>query len=254
MTLVRLTLIVIYTAVLGTLGILSCVIVPGGALFMKLARLWSWLILKTCRVRLEAHYSPALDVSIPAVYMSNHQSLFDTPALILAMPADFRMIPKHELLFVPILGQSLWLAGFIFVNRRNRASAIKSLDRAAARVERGTSIVIFPEGTRSPDGALLPFKKGGFALALKAGVPVVPVSIRGGREILPKKSLRIRPGRMEAIFGAPVSTTGYSLETKDQLLDRVREAIAAGLASPPPGAAGPAPEPPERPVSTGASG
>jgi 1-acyl-sn-glycerol-3-phosphate acyltransferase len=210
----------------------SCLIVPGGALFMKLARLWSWLILRTCRVRLTARYSPSLEASAPAIYMSNHQSLFDIPALILTIPADFRMVPKRELLFVPIFGQSLWLAGFIFVNRRNRAEAIRSLDRAASRVERGTSILIFPEGTRSPDGSLLPFKKGGFALALKAGVPVVPVSLRGGREILPKGSLRIRPGRIETIFGAPIATSAYSLETKEDLLARVRDAIAAGLADP----------------------
>ncbi len=235
MTLIRLALIVIETAVMGTLGILSCLLVPGGTLFTRVARLWARMVLGTCRVRVRVTYHPSLDAARPAIYMSNHQSLFDIPALALAMPTDFRMVPKRELLFIPIFGQALWLAGFIFVNRKDRAGAIRSLDRAALRVERGASIVIFPEGTRSKDGQLLPFKKGGFVLALKAGVPIVPVSLRGSRDVLPRGSLRIRPGTIEAVFGAPIATSAYSLDTKERLIEQVRRAMGEGLL---PGAAG----------------
>jgi 1-acyl-sn-glycerol-3-phosphate acyltransferase len=225
----RLGLIGLYTFVLGSTGILLCLVVPGGAALMPIARFWSRLVLRTCRVSYAASYDPAIDRSRPCVYMANHESQFDVPALALAMPADFRMVAKRELLYIPIFGWALWLAGFLFIDRADRERAFRTLDRAAARVRRGTSIVVFAEGTRSPDGRLLPFKKGGFVLALKAGVPIVPVSIRGGRAVLPKGSLRVRPGTIELRFGAPVETSRYTYDTRDDLIEAVRRRIAAGL-------------------------
>lgn len=233
MFLVRPALIVLYTLVLGTVGMVLCLVVPGGAALIPVARLWSWMILKTCRVRARPVYHPCLDASRPCVYVANHQSQFDIPALVLAMPADFRVVAKRELLYVPIFGWVLWLAGFIFIDRADRDRAIQSLERAQRTLRRGTSIVVFAEGTRSPDGRLLPFKKGGFVLALQAGVPIVPVAIRGGRQVLPKGALRIRPGDIDLVFGAPVATSSYTLETKDTLIAAVRERITAGLSRDP---------------------
>ena len=224
-TLVVVPMIIIYTAVLGTLGILLCLLVPGGAALMPLARLWSRLVLWTSRVRWEASSDPALNPSRPCVYAANHQSQFDIPALVLAMPADFRMVAKRSLAHVPIFGWALRLAGFVFIDRSNRESAIQTLDQAAKRLRRGTSIVVFAEGTRSRDGTLLPFKRGGFVMALKAGVPVVPVTIHGGGGILPKGSLRIRPGTIQVHFGVPVDTTGYTYESREALIEKVRESI-----------------------------
>ena len=212
---------------------MACLLVPGGTLFIPLARVWAWVILKTCRVRLTVARDPALVPSRPCVYVANHQSLFDIPALTLAMPTSFRVVTKRELLFIPIFGWALWLAGFIFVDRSDRERAIRSLRRAARKVRRGTSIVVFAEGTRSPDGRLLPFKKGGFVLALEAGVAIVPVSIQGGAVVLPKGSLRIRPGTIHVTMDAPIDTTTYSGPTKDELIERVRRAIAAGLEAAP---------------------
>lgn len=239
MLLVRLALIVVYTIVLGTIGIALCLLIPGGAALTPLARLWSRLVLKTCGVRATATYHPALDPSRPCVYVANHQSQLDIPALALAMPCDFRMVSKRELLPIPIFGWVLWLAGFIFIDRGDRERAIRSLDRAARRVRGGTSIVVFAEGTRSPDGRLLPFKKGGFILALQAGVPIVPVSIRGGHAILPKGRLSIRPGTIEIVFGAPVDTSAYSFETRDALIETIRARISAGLGLTAPSAGAP---------------
>ncbi len=226
----RTALVVTYTVILGSLGIVLCLLVPGGAALMPLARLWSRLVLKTYGVRCRASFPPAFDPSRPCVYMANHQSLFDIPALVLAMPAEFRMIAKRELLRVPIFGWALWLAGFVFVDRRDREKAIRSLERAASKVRRGLSLVVFAEGTRSPDGRLLPFKKGGFILAIRTGVPIVPVSIAGGRDVLAKGSLRIRAGLIDIVFGNPVDTRAYSLEVKDLLIEEVRSRIAQGLA------------------------
>jgi len=226
----RSTIVVISTAVLGSLGIVLCLLVPGGSALMPLARFWSMLILKTYRVRCRAVSHPDFSPHIPCIYVANHQSQFDIPALVIAMPTDFRIVAKRELLYIPIFGWALWLAGFIFIDRTDREKAIRRLDRAVRIIRRGVSVVVFAEGTRSSDGRLLPFKKGGFILALQAGVPIVPVSIRGGREVLPKGSLRVRSGTIEVLFGAPVFTTDYMLDTKDALIATVRERIGEGLA------------------------
>jgi 1-acyl-sn-glycerol-3-phosphate acyltransferase len=225
MAFIVIPLVIIYTLLLGIPGILLCLLVPGGAALMPLARVWSWLVMKTARVRWKATYDPAFDTGKAAVYAANHQSQFDIPALVLAMPVDFRVVAKRSLLYVPVFGWALWLAGFIFIDRSNREQAIKGLDRAAGRLRRGTSVAIFAEGTRSPDGTLLPFKRGGFVLAIQAGVPVVPVTITGGRGVMPKGRLRIRPGTIEVHFGAPIETRDYTYESREVLIARVRSAI-----------------------------
>ena len=233
MNLLRVALTVLYTLVIGTISMGLSILVPGGSTLRPLARLWAWLVLRTCRVHCRVVYHPHLDPARPSVYVANHQSQFDIPALILAMKSDFRMVSKRELLYIPVFGWALWLAGFVFIDRTDRAKAIRSLDRTARMFRKGTSVVVFAEGTRSPDGRLLPFKTGGFILALQAGVPVIPVSIRGGHEVLPKGSLHIQPGVIDVEFGEPVPASSYSLETKDDLIAMVRDRIIAGLARAP---------------------
>ena len=229
MIILQMALIGLLTVVVGTVAIAACFVPGGGRVFMALVRLWSTTVLRICRVRHTVSRHPDIDPRRAAVYVANHQSHFDIPALVLSMPGDFRIVAKKELLYIPIFGWALWLARFPFIDRGSRERAIRTLEKAARLFRTGISVVIFPEGTRSQDGRLLPFKKGGFILALQAGVPIVPVSIRGGAEVLPKGGLRIRPGCIEVIFGAPVSTTGYTLETKEQLIEEVRRRILAGL-------------------------
>lgn len=230
MLVLQLAILAVATAVLGLAGILVCIVVPGGRGLMPLARLWSRIILGVCRVRMKSSPDDRIrSTAEPAVYVANHQSLLDIPALVLAMPVDFRIVAKRSLLHVPVFGWALWLAGFIFIERNDRERAIRSLDRAATTIRNGTSIVVFAEGTRSPDGDLLPFKKGGFVLALKAGVPIIPVSLRGGHAVLPKGSMIVRPGEIAVRFGAPIDTAGYAMESKEALIDTVRTAINDGL-------------------------
>ena len=223
--------LVVATAILGSAAILLCLVWPGGRLLMPLARLWSRLVLAAAGVRWEAQYDPGLPRQRPAVYAANHQSLFDIPVLVLAMPTDFRMVAKRSLQFVPVFGWALWLAGFLFIDRSNRQRAIATLDRAAERLRRGTSIVVFAEGTRSTDGTLLPFKRGGFVLAIQAGVPVVPVTLVGGRTVLAKGSLRPRPGLMKVHFGAPIETRGMTYEMRETLMARVRHQLETALSA-----------------------
>jgi len=145
----------------------------------------------------------------PAVFIGNHTSLFDPPLMISTLPCNPVFVAKRELARVPFLGWVIWLADFIFIDRRDREAAMASLAEAAVRIRAGQSIVAFPEGTRSRDGNLLPFKKGAFALAFEAGVPVVPFAIRGGPAILPKGTWRVRGGTYRMIMGAPLESSAY---------------------------------------------
>jgi 1-acyl-sn-glycerol-3-phosphate acyltransferase len=128
---------------------------------------------------------------------------------------------------VPLVGWYLWLAGHVFVNRANRASAISSLEKAAQKIRGGTSIFLYPEGTRSEDGSVLPFKKGPFALALKARVHVVPVTIEGSATLMPKSTWRITPGPIKVRIGKPIDTRAFAEDDREGLIKAVRDVIIA---------------------------
>ncbi len=145
----------------------------------------------------------------PAVFIGNHTSLFDPPLIISTLPCRPVFIAKRELAAVPFLGWVIWLARFIFIDRDNRESARRSLADAARRIHDGQSLAAFPEGTRSRDGGLLPFKKGVFALAFEAGVPVVPLAIHGGREILPRGTWRVGGGDYRITVGEPLASSAF---------------------------------------------
>ena len=167
----------------------------------------------------------------PAILLSNHASNFDMLALIQTMPVSFRVVAKRFLFHIPIFGWCLRLAGMIPIDRNKRAQAIQSLEEAAERIKTGMPVLFFPEGTRGTGKTLLPFKKGAFVIAVKSGVPIVPVSVVGSAAILPKRSVRVRPGRIVVTYGPEIAVSSYTLETKDRLMERVREAIEAGMAT-----------------------
>ena len=146
----------------------------------------------------------------PAVFIGNHASLFDPPLMISTLPCRPVFMAKRELAWVPFLGWVIWLAGFIFIDRGHRGAARRSLKLAASRIRAGQSIVAFPEGTRSRDGHLLPFKKGSFLLAMEAGVPLVPFAILGGAEILPKGTWRVRGGTYRIRIGTPLEPAAFA--------------------------------------------
>jgi len=231
----RLSLITIVTAILGTLGILSCLVVPSGDGVIVLARLWARLLLGLCRVRVVIQGAEKIRPPGPYVFLSNHQSQFDIPAAVMAIPVQFRILAKKELFHIPIFGWALRLSGFVGIERNNREKAIRSLDEAARRIRRGQSLLIYAEGTRSPDGSLLPFKKGGFILAIQAGVPVIPLTILGSRSVLPKGSLRIRPGTIGVVVGDPIDPRQYPVEEKDALMKKVRAVMSEALETEPAG-------------------
>lgn len=174
-----------------------------------------------------------LDPPRPAVLVSNHESWYDVFALAGHLPVDYRFVGKKELVKIPFFGPA-WLAcGNIPLDRSNRSAAFESLRLAGEKIRREKAVVVmFPEGTRSSDGQLLPFKKGAFVLALELGVPVIPVGVSGSRELMPKGSFLVRPGRMTVRVGPPIEVDGLTVDDRDVLVERARtevERLRSGL-------------------------
>ncbi len=193
---------------------------------MYWVKLWSRAMIFASGARLElAGGTEHLDPSHPVIFLSNHQSTLDIPALFITLwPVRFRFVAKKVVKYVPVLGWFIWIAGFVFIDRGRTREAIASLDRAGAVIRKGTSIVLFPEGTRSPTGEVLPFKKGPFMLAMKAGVPILPVSIVGTHEVMPKNSWNITPGPVKVKIGAPIDPKAFG-DDRDALMKAVRDVI-----------------------------
>ncbi len=163
------------------------------------------------------------------IFAANHQSQFDIFALQGYFPFDFRWLAKKELFRIPFFGPAMIRAGHIPVDRAHGRKALKSLDAAAERISTGTSVIIFPEGTRSVDGRLGEFKTGAMILAIKAGVPLVPVAICGSHEILPKGAFLARPGRVAIRIGRPIETVGMKLKDKTALAAELHAAVESLL-------------------------
>lgn len=164
----------------------------------------------------------------PYVVISNHSSHMDGPTVILAVPRPVYFVIKKELTKIPVWGWTALRVGFIAVDRSDPATARKQMKRAAETIRSGRWVLVFPEGTRSPDDRLMRFKKGGFHLAVDAQVPILPVAVNGSRSILPKGKLIPRPGTIEVVIGEPIPTAGRGKEDVGELVAETRRAIAQG--------------------------
>ena len=190
---------------------------------MSIARIG--LRLAGVRVNVEGrqHFDPAGTY----IFMCNHVSNLDPPILLVEIPRRSSVLVKKELFQVPILGRAMRMGDLVAVDRRNRDAAINSMRDAEQVMERGLNMMVFPEGTRSRDGQLLPFKKGPFYLAMDSGIPVVPVTIVGSETLMPKGSTVIHPGNVRLIFHEPLAPSRF--KDKEELIAATREAIASGL-------------------------
>ncbi len=227
-----LTLAFFWTGILQIPCTLSALLTFSGETCLWIARnIWAPVILWSAGVTLEVDPLPPLDRKKPYVFMSNHQGYFDIAVACKVLPHNLHFVAKKELRWVPVLGWYILVAGHIFIDRANRSEALRSLERAAAKIAHGKSILIYPEGTRSREGVIRPFKKGPFAMAIAAQVPIVPVVVEGTKEIMRKGGIRMLPGRVRVRVGEPIPTAGYTQEQKEALMRVVHDRmIDANLA------------------------
>ncbi len=218
------------TLSLGAGSILVAMITGRSDLAHGIARVWGNINLWAAGVKVEVRGLENIDPSNSYVYAANHQSLFDIFTLLGKLPVQFRWLAKTELFNIFVLGRAMRAAGYIPIDRGNRRRAFESMSIAAQRIREGTSVVIFPEGTRSLDGVLQEFKKGGFILALNSQHPIVPITISGSHRILPKRgSWRIHSGHVVMTVSTPIPTHGLTSRERDELLREVRDAIRKHL-------------------------
>lgn len=163
------------------------------------------------------------------VIASNHQSQYDIFVLYGWLGVDFKWVMKKELRKIPALGVACEKLGHIYIDRSNRIAALESLNQAKKTIVNGTSVIFFPEGTRSLTGKLGDFKKGAFVMALDLGIPILPATIVGTDKVLPPRSLKVMPGRARLILHEPIDTSAYTHETIDDLMAAVRTVIQSGL-------------------------
>jgi 1-acyl-sn-glycerol-3-phosphate acyltransferase len=226
----------IHSALLVTLGIVITVFMSFWSVVFsffpdadnkihRVANLWAKILLFICDTKVKVIGKENLLLGKPQIFMANHQSDFDILIALAYIPVQFRWIAKKELFNIPIFGAAMRSAGYIEIDRHNREKALQSLDEAALRIRKGKSIMTFPEGTRSSDGEIKAFKQGAFHLAIKTGVPIVPVSIIGSGQIMPKRSVKIKSGQIKLVIGEPIEAKSFDIEKRQELIKKVRDTI-----------------------------
>ncbi len=224
--------IVLGSVVFGSLAILGSWAPQGDRWVFRMARYWSRGLLAASGLRLEVTQPVEVEASLSYVFMPNHQSLYDIPAMIATLPVPAFFFAKRSLFQIPIFGWALSAGGFVSIDRKDRSSARQSFAKAVASLQKGRSTVIYPEGTRSLDGRLLSFERGGFLLAIKSGAAIVPAGIRGSLNVRKRDGWIVTPGTIKVAYGKAVETSEYTVRTRGELIERVKSDIAALSGSP----------------------
>ena len=228
-SLVLLVVIPTYIVLAGMVAIPYTALSGDRSLIIWLGRLGLRIGFFISRIRIQSYGSENLTAQPHFIYMMNHSSNLDVPAVYLHLPGEVRALGKKELFRLPVFGIAMRVAGFLPIDRSNRKRAIASVQQAAEVVRKGESFLIAPEGTRSRDGRLLPFKKGGFYMAIDSGVPIMPITVRGVYELMPPGVFSIRSGVIDIVFHEPVPTTGLCHADRSWLSEEVRNRIAGAL-------------------------
>jgi 1-acyl-sn-glycerol-3-phosphate acyltransferase len=223
------TVVTVMTGALAPPLILISFFTRSGTPGYVIARTWAWLVAKFIGVSASIHGAERAVPGASYIVTPNHQSQVDILALMVTLPTRFRWVIKKELVKIPIFGWALARTGAVSLNRSNPREALKTLQQGSDKLMGGWSLLIYPEGTRSPDGNLLPFKKGAFVLAVNTGIPILPVTVNGAAKILPKKSLVVRPGHISITIGDPIPTDGLHDADVPILMEKTRDAIAKHL-------------------------
>jgi 1-acyl-sn-glycerol-3-phosphate acyltransferase len=216
------------TAILSIPCMLLGLVDPSGRASNAMIRLWARLLLRLGGIRVTIEGAERCPNG-PAVFAANHASALDIPVLFAALPCEFRIVYKRSLGHIPLFGWSLWAGRHVAIDRANPFKARRSLDAAAERIRGGISVVVFPEGTRATGGELLPFKRGSFLLAIQAGVPIVPLSLVGVKQRIPRGLMSLTPGAVTIRVHEPIGTAGHDPEKAAQLAESVRAIVSEGL-------------------------
>lgn len=225
LTTIRIIVILVAAIPFSIIAIISIPIDRSKNAYFWSGTTWSRFVLFICNVVVKAIGIEKIQRDGNFILVSNHASMFDIPAVMSTFP-HVRIMFKKELGYIPFWGWALWWGHHIIVDRKKGTEALKSLDRAAGAVKEGGQVLLFAEGTRTRDGKLQQFKRGAFTLAAKSGVPIIPLTINGSYNILPKGSFDIRPAHIEIVIGEPIETT--SIATREQemrLMESVKEII-----------------------------
>lgn len=227
LTWIKIVMVVFVTAFFSIIAIIVVPLDRKGAYYHSVGRVWARTVLRIFDVKVRLKGMDSLEPGRTYVYVSNHASMFDIPAVMASIPDEIRIVYKKELSYVPLWGWSLAVGPYIAIDRFSAKDAMKSLDKAAEKIRRGASVLLFAEGTRTRTGQLLPFKRGAFSLAVRSGIPLVPLTINNSFNILPKGSLRIRPADITLIVDKPIPTSGSDGKADEKMLmEMVRSVIS----------------------------
>ena len=222
---------VVVTVPLASAVMIVALLKSNARIIDRLIRLWAGTLVRAAGIDLRAEGVEKLDPAQRYILVSNHYSYFDIPCIFVAIPQPIRFMAKVSLFKIPIFGWAIGRAGFIPIDRKNRRTAVKSFDLAAKRIRKGNSIVVFPEEGRSRERAMRPFQRGGFLLALRSELPIVPVAIDGTYDVFRAGAKSVTPGPVTIRVGTVIPTAGLTVRDKDRLLAESRAQISAALPS-----------------------
>lgn len=221
--------ILVFLAVLGVPLLIYSVLAGETDTLYRVGKWGCGMVVRLAGIKVEVRGRENIPAGRAVVFMPNHQSNCDPPALISVLP-EVLVLPKKEVFRIPILGRAMRLRGFIPVDRKNRERAMQAVDAAVKALKAGNSFLVYPEGTRSPDGRPLPFKRGAFILAIRAEAPIVPISVSGASRIMRKGEWAIHPGTLRITIHPPVATAGFGEEDRGAIIELVKAAVISGLA------------------------
>ena len=225
-SIIAIPLIYLYTIVMGSISLLLSLYDPEGKRQHWCAQTWCRMIARTAGVSVRVHGAEHIQPGTSYVFLSTHQSYMDIPAMLGYLPAQLRIAAKKVLFRIPFMGWHLTRAGHIPIDRSSTQNAVTSMQKAAGYLKKGICAFVFPEGTRSRDGYLHKFKKGGFKLAMQANVPIIPITIIGSRQALPPDEIIFRPGTIDMYVDAPMPTNGLTDADLEPLMDAVYDIMA----------------------------
>ena len=217
------------TVILGIPVMVAGMLSRTGNLAFSISKIWAYTMIAASFVRTEIKNKNKILKGTPYIIISNHQSHYDIITLVTTLGIQFRWIIKKEILKLPIFGYALYASRNIFIDRSNTTSAIESINKGFDRLPKGVSVMVFAEGTRSPDGQIHEFKKGGFITAVRLKIPILPVTINGSRRVMRKGSFTLKPGKIQVVIGDPIDASSYTTDTVQELIDKTRQAIIANF-------------------------